>query len=157
MNNTERVVIIFLFSIRIRIDWEGTLIMSKWCFTSGMGSDNLENRCVKTVTFDIKSKWCHTAFFEFMEVFCLAASNKTSNRWSLKDNVICVVSELIQDISTCHEQIAEHAAERIQRKDSPKHSVQFFSFEHVWALANSPSYMIIWISLLPKKLNQQLY
>ena len=36
-----------------------------------------------------------------------AATDKSSRSWKLKHNVIEAVNELIQDIATCHEQIAE--------------------------------------------------
>ncbi|KAI8545967.1 hypothetical protein RHMOL_Rhmol07G0079000 [Rhododendron molle] len=45
------------------------------------------------------------------------SADKTSKRWKLKHNVIEAVNELIQDISTCHEQIAEQAVEHIHQNE----------------------------------------
>ncbi|PSS24327.1 Translation initiation factor eIF-2B subunit beta like [Actinidia chinensis var. chinensis] len=45
------------------------------------------------------------------------SADKTSRSWKLKHNVIEAVNELIQDISTCHEQIAEQAVEHIHQNE----------------------------------------
>lgn len=45
------------------------------------------------------------------------SADKTSKSWKLKHNVIEAVNELIQDISTCHEQIAEQAVEHIHQNE----------------------------------------
>ncbi|KAL6953139.1 hypothetical protein U1Q18_047672, partial [Sarracenia purpurea var. burkii] len=47
------------------------------------------------------------------------SADKTSRSWKLKHNVIEAVNELIQDIATCHEQIAEQAVEHIHQKYIP--------------------------------------
>jgi len=44
------------------------------------------------------------------------AADKNSTSKKLKHNVIEAVNELIQDIATCHEQIAEQAVEHIHHK-----------------------------------------
>ena len=45
-----------------------------------------------------------------------SAADKNSSTKRLKHNVIEAVNELIQDIVTCHEQIAEQAVEHIHQK-----------------------------------------
>lgn len=44
------------------------------------------------------------------------AADKSSRSRKLKHDVIEAVNELIQDITTCHEQIAEQAIEHIHQK-----------------------------------------
>lgn len=50
------------------------------------------------------------------KLFSLAAADKSSRTRKLKHDVIEAVNELIQDITTCHEQIAEQAVEHIHHK-----------------------------------------
>nr|GMD31779.1 translation initiation factor eIF-2B subunit beta [Ipomoea batatas] len=50
-------------------------------------------------------------------------SDKNSQTRKLKHNVIEAVNELIQDITTCHEQIAEQAVEHIHHKYLSNHSL----------------------------------
>lgn len=45
-----------------------------------------------------------------------AATDKNSRSRKLKHNVIETVNELIEDIATCHESIAEQAVEHIHHK-----------------------------------------
>lgn len=47
------------------------------------------------------------------------AIDKNSRTRKLKHNIIETVNELIQDINTCHEQIAEQAVEHIHQKYLP--------------------------------------
>lgn len=47
------------------------------------------------------------------------ATDKNSRSRKLKHNIIETVNELIQDINTCHEQIAEQAVEHIHQKYLP--------------------------------------
>lgn len=49
-------------------------------------------------------------------VHFLTAADKNSRSRKLKHAVIEAVNELIQDIDTCHEQIAEQAVEHIHQK-----------------------------------------
>lgn len=51
-------------------------------------------------------------------IYCFSpsAADKNSVTRKLKHNVIEAVNELIQEISTCHEQIAEQAVEHIHHK-----------------------------------------
>lgn len=51
------------------------------------------------------------SFFPFV-----SAIDKSSRGRKLKHDVIEAVNELIQDISTCYEQIAEQAVEHIHQK-----------------------------------------
>lgn len=44
------------------------------------------------------------------------AADKSSRSRKLKHDIIEAVNELIQDIATCHEQIAEQAVEHIHQK-----------------------------------------
>lgn len=44
------------------------------------------------------------------------AADKSSRSRKLKHDVIEAVNELIEDICTCHEQIAEQAVEHIHQK-----------------------------------------
>lgn len=46
----------------------------------------------------------------------ISAADKNSAVKSFKHDVIEAVNELIQEISTCHEQIAEQAVEHIHHK-----------------------------------------
>jgi len=48
--------------------------------------------------------------------FFVSAVDKSSRGRKLKHDVIEAVNELIQDISTCYEQIAEQAVEHIHQK-----------------------------------------
>jgi translation initiation factor eIF-2B subunit beta len=48
--------------------------------------------------------------------FVVSAVDKGSRGRKLKHDVIEAVNELIQDISTCYEQIAEQAVEHIHQK-----------------------------------------
>jgi len=50
------------------------------------------------------------------KLILLAAADKSSRSRKLKHDVIEAVNELIQDIATCHEQIAEQAVEHIHQK-----------------------------------------
>ena len=54
--------------------------------------------------------------FCFSNKFLLTAADKSSRSRKLKHDVIEAVNELIQDIATCHEQIAEQAVEHIHQK-----------------------------------------
>lgn len=49
-------------------------------------------------------------------LFSVTAADKSSRSRKLKHDVIEAVNELIQDIGTCHEQIAEQAVEHIHHK-----------------------------------------
>lgn len=53
--------------------------------------------------------------FEFLFSF-VTAVDKSSRGRKLKHDVIEAVNELIQDISSCYEQIAEQAVEHIHQK-----------------------------------------
>lgn len=44
------------------------------------------------------------------------AADGTAKSWKLKHEVIEAINELIEDINTCHEQIAEQAGELIHQK-----------------------------------------
>lgn len=57
-------------------------------------------------------------------IFLAAADKNTASR-KLKHNIIEAVNELIQDIATCHEQIAEQAVEHIHHKYLPSPSLLF--------------------------------
>jgi len=58
--------------------------------------------------------WYSTTFiFEFSVV---TAVEKGTRGRKLKHDVIEAVNELIQDITSCHEQIAEQAVEHIHQK-----------------------------------------
>lgn len=59
------------------------------------------------------------------------AADKNSTSKKLKHNVIEAVNELIQDIATCHDQIAEQAVEHIHHKYLLSHS------------------FVIWLSVFP--------
>ncbi|KAG7016634.1 Translation initiation factor eIF-2B subunit beta, partial [Cucurbita argyrosperma subsp. argyrosperma] len=50
-------------------------------------------------------------------LFSLTAADKSSRSRKLKHDVIEAVNELIQDIATCHEQIAEQAVEHIHQNE----------------------------------------
>ena len=52
-------------------------------------------------------EWCYGGTGSFILLF--TAADKSSRTWKLKHDVIEAVNELVQDISTCHEQIAEQA------------------------------------------------
>lgn len=52
----------------------------------------------------------------FKDLFPVTAADKSSRSRKLKHDVIEAVNELIQDIATCHEQIAEQAVEHIHQK-----------------------------------------
>ncbi|KAF5469821.1 hypothetical protein F2P56_010380 [Juglans regia] len=45
------------------------------------------------------------------------SADRSSRTWKLKHDVIEAVNELIQDIATCHEQIAEQAVEHIHQNE----------------------------------------
>ncbi|MBA0637546.1 hypothetical protein Godav_025404 [Gossypium davidsonii] len=53
----------------------------------------------------------------FMSINFLLAADKSSRSRKLKHDVIEAVNELIQDISTCHELIAEQAVEHIHQNE----------------------------------------
>jgi len=59
--------------------------------------------CVRGVSWHVK-------------IFSITAADKSSRTRRLKHDVIEAVNELIQDINTCHEQIAEQAVEHIHQK-----------------------------------------
>jgi len=58
---------------------------------------------------------CDGAFW-YVRTFSVTAADKSSRTRKLKHDVIEAVNELIQDITTCHEQIAEQAIEHIHQK-----------------------------------------
>lgn len=66
----------------------------------------------KALTFSI---W-NASFLFSNKLFSLTAADKSSRSRKLKHDVIEAVNELIQDIATCHEQIAEQAVEHIHQK-----------------------------------------
>lgn len=55
-------------------------------------------------------------WFENDCLFMFTAADRSSRTRKLKHDVIEAVNELIQDITTCHEQIAEQAVEHIHQK-----------------------------------------
>ena len=60
---------------------------------------------------------CQCLLLKFCNFFhALTAADKGSRGRKLKHDVIEAVNDLIQDINTCHEQIAEQAVEHIHQK-----------------------------------------
>lgn len=68
-------------------------------------------------------------------MFSFTAADKSSRSRKLKHDVIEAVNELIQDIGTCHEQIAEQAVEHIHQK-----YVLPPSFDYSFFLSNIESF-----------------
>lgn len=56
-----------------------------------------------------------------------SAADKNLKTRKLKHNVIEAVNELIQDISTCHELIAEQAVEHIHQKYVPRYFIRIIT------------------------------
>jgi hypothetical protein len=63
----------------------------------------------------------------------LAAADRNTEIWKLKHDVIRAVNELIEDINSCHEQIAEHAVELIHQKylSSPLNIIFYLKMLHI--------------------------
>lgn len=59
---------------------------------------------------------CKDRFIVSNNFFPLPAADKSSKTRKLKHNVIEAINELLLDIDTCHEQIAEQAVEHIHQK-----------------------------------------
>jgi hypothetical protein len=63
----------------------------------------------------------------------LAAADRNTEIWKLKHDVKRAVNELIEDINSCHEQIAEHAVELIHQKyiSSPLNIIFYLKMLHI--------------------------
>lgn len=64
----------------------------------------------------VRRQVCHNLSRFTLHIIFFTAADKSSRSRKLKHDVIEAVNELIQDIGTCHDQIAEQAVEHIHQK-----------------------------------------